>query len=153
MGALTIRPVAYSEILGAANAAELLDEYAAECSLPELGRPDPQPETYAAMERTGAFQCFGVFERGALVGFASVLVYVNPHYNKRIATVESLFLAAEHRCGAAWYRLKAALKEHAKEQGCVVLLASALVGSKLARLMFLSDPEFRHSHHVFLGEV
>lgn len=153
MGVTSVVPVAYSEILGAANAAELLAEYAAECSLPEIGAIDPQAATYAAMERTGAFQCFGVFADGALVGFASLLVYVNPHYNKPVATVESLFVAAAHRSGEAWYQLKAALKEHSRKRGSVVLLVSALVNSKLARLLFLDEDEFRLSHHVFLGRL
>jgi hypothetical protein len=149
-----IRPISYSEILGAPNAAELLREYEEECSLPEIGRIDPQAATYAAMERSGAFQCFGLFEDdGSLVGFASVLVYVNPHYNKPIATVESLFVAEAHRSGSAWFQLRGALKEYSRRRGCVALLLSAPVGSKLARLLFVEEDECRNSNHVFITRL
>lgn len=169
--AVTIRPVAYAEILGAGNARELLEEYAAECALPELGPVNPQAEIYAAIERTGAFQCFGMHLRcgqlrpeGApadgdgireevLVGFASVLVYVVPHYGKRIATVESLFVAAAHRSGRRGNKLMKAVEEHARAQGCVAVLYSAPVRSQLARLLFLLETEYRNSNHVFLKRL
>src|SRR5207302_758034 len=85
-----IRPISYTEIL---DAAALLAEYSAECSIPEIGTPNPQREMYAKMESCGLMHSFGAFEGDDLVGFATILVCVLPHYGKKIATVESLFLA------------------------------------------------------------
>lgn len=144
--------VSYAEILAAPNARELLEEYSAECSLPEIGQSDPQTEVYAAMERSGAFQCFGVYEGGGLVGFASVLMYVVPHYGRRIATVESLFLAAAHRSGRTGHGLMSALEEYARENGCVAILYSAPAGGQFERLLRLLKP-YRHSNTVFLRSL
>lgn len=148
-----IRPIRYAEILDAPNAQQLLEEYAAECALPELGAINPQREIYAAMERSGAFQCFGAHgEDGSLVGFAAPLTYVVPHYGTRIATVESLFMAAAHR-GWTGGKLMRAIEEHARGQGSAAILYSAPVGSRLARLLFRSEPEYRNSNHVFIKRL
>lgn len=149
---ISIRPIRYAEILEALNAQELLEEYAAECSLPELGPIEPQVEAYAVMERSGAFQCFGVYEDGGLVGFASALTYIVPHYGKRIATVESLFLAAAHRSGRTGNTLMSAIEEYARKQGCVVILYSAPASSQFERLLRLLKP-YRHSNTVFLRSL
>jgi hypothetical protein len=127
----------------------LLAEYAAECALPELGPAQPQADMYAVMEQSPAFQCFGVYEDGELAGFASVLTYVAPHYGKRIATVESLFIAAAQRRGRTGNELMCALEEHAAKCGCVAILYSAPAGSQLERLLQLLRP-YRHSNTVFL---
>jgi hypothetical protein len=147
-----ILPITYAEILGSPNARELLEEYSAECALPELGPTNPQAETYAAMERTGNFQCFGAYEAGSLLGFAAPLTYVVPHYGTRIATVESLFMAAAHR-GWMGGKLMRAIEEHSRAQGCAAMLYSAPVGSRLARLLFQSEPEYRNCSHVFIKRL
>lgn len=151
-GTDVIRPVQFAEILDAPNAAELLEEYSAECALPELGPTNPQRETYAAMERSGIFQCFGAYEDGALAGFAAPLVYSVPHYGVRIATVESLFTAAAHR-GWTGAKLMRAIEEHSREKGCAAILYSAPVGSQLARMLFQSEPEYRNCSHVFIKRL
>ncbi len=149
---MAIRPVAFAEILGAPNAPELLAEYAAECALPELGAIEPQAEMYAVMEESGAFQCFGVYRDGQLSGFASALVYVVPHYGKRIATVESLFVAAASRRTGAGTKLMSAIEEHARERGCVAILYSAPAASQFESLLKMLTP-YRHSNTVFLRSL
>ncbi len=105
------------------------------------------------MEESTAFRCFGAFgEDGVLVGFASVLTYVVPHYGKRIATVESLFVAAAHR-GWPGGKLMGAIEEHARAEGCLAILYSAPARSQLARLLFQSEPDYRNSHHVFIKRL
>jgi len=145
---MIIRPIAYSEILNAPNATELLAEYAAECALPEIGPIDPQADMYALMEQSRAFQCFGVYEGPELVGFASFLAYVVPHYGKRIATVESLFIARSERKGRAGNELMAAIEEYARRCGCVAILYSAPADSQFEQLLGLLRP-YRHSNTVF----
>lgn len=144
-----VRAASFAEIL---DAEELLLEYAAECALPELAPINPQREMYAAMERTGAFQCFGVFDQGVLVGFATVLTFIVPHYGKKIATAESLFLAAAHRSAGPGNRLLQTVERYAREQGCVAILYSAPAGSQFERLLRARKP-YRHSNTVFLRSL
>jgi hypothetical protein len=147
-----ILPITYAEILNSPNAPELLEEYSAECALEELGAINPKAETYAAMERTGNFQCFGAYEEHRLVGFASALVYVVPHYDKRIATVESLFVA---RVCSGWIggKLLAAIADYGRKRDCEVVLYSAPVRSRLARMLFSHEPEYRNCSHVFIQRL
>ncbi len=147
-----VRRITFAEILDAPNAPDLMEEYSAECALPELAPIDPQRDAYAAMEATGAFQCFGAFEGRALAGFAAALVYAVPHYGKRIATVESLFLAAGHRRGRAGNQLMNAVEDYAREQGCLVILYSAPAASQFERLLRVLRP-YRHSNTVFLRSL
>jgi GNAT superfamily N-acetyltransferase len=94
---------------------ELLAEYVAECSMPALGQVQPQWEMYERMQAAGMLRMFGVLVDGLMVGFASVLVSVLPHYGVKAPTVESLFVAAEHRGSGAPARLMTAVEGHARE--------------------------------------
>lgn len=144
-----IRPVPYREILDAPNAAELFAEYAAECALPELAPVCPQRELYEAMERSGALQAFGVYEHGALVGFAVVLVYTVPHYGRKLAANESIFISMRARAKGYGSLLIKQIKQYARESGCVAFQYTAPVGSRFNRLLSVRD-ECRHSNSVYL---
>ena len=147
-----IRPVRYSEILGAEGAAELLAEYSAECSIPEIGETDPQAGLYAQMENAGMMSCFGVFWCESLVGFATILVYVLPHYGRRVASVESLFVAQGHRAGGGGKDLMRAIEQEAKSAGSVAMLYSAPTGSQLERLLSLQKG-YRRTNAVFTRKL
>lgn len=134
--------IGYAEILGFP---ELLKEYEAECSIPEIGMATPNPATYAAMERSGAFQCFGAFEDGELVGFATVLLSMLPHYAKRVAIVESIFAQKGRTCGSD---LRSALKAFARDSGCDSILYSAPFGGRFERLLE-RDKGCRRTNSVF----
>jgi hypothetical protein len=137
-----IRLVRYSDILGAPNAAELIEEYGKECMV----QVNPQAEIYARMEDSGALQCFGVYDDQDLVGFASVLTAVMPHSGIRIGTVESIFVSAGKRPSGA--SLMVTLEKYAKAAGCAMLLYSARVGSRLEWILS-QRRECRHTHAVF----
>jgi len=115
--------------------AELLAEYVAECSMPALGQAQPQWEMYERMQAAGILRMFGVYVDDSMVGFASVLVSVLPHYGVRAATVESLFVAAEHRGTSAAARLMKAVEGHAREQECKVVFYGAPAGGKMEGLL------------------
>lgn len=150
--AAVIRPVSYAEILDAPNVSVLLAAYGAECSVPEIGEINPQAELYAQMEQSGIFQVFGAFDGDELVGFASVLVYLNPHYGKMLATVESLFLSPIHRTSKMGQGLMSALEEYAKGRGCEAILYSAKAGSQFEQLLSLMK-NYKRSHSVFLRQL
>lgn len=129
---LTIKPVGVGDIL---EATDLITEYTAECSIPAIGKIDPNHEIYESLERSGVFKCFGVFDGEMLVGFATILTMVFPHYGSKVATVESLFVAAASRKSVAGTELLEVLEGYAKFQGCVAILYSAPAGGRLEKLL------------------
>jgi GNAT superfamily N-acetyltransferase len=143
---LTIRPISYVDVL---DQSELLAEYAEECSIPEIGTPNPQRETYARMESYGLMHSFGMFDGVELVGFASILVFVLPHYGKQIANVESLFLRKSHRRGFAGTQFLRHIEAWAAEKKCAVVLYNARAGSRLEKLLF-SLKRYQRTNSVFL---
>lgn len=120
---LRVLPTRYSEIL----ASDLIREYAAECAIPAIGQPDPQPAMYEQMENCGLMRAFGVYRDARLVGFATPLVSVLPHYGKQVATVESMFVTASER-GLASGRLMKNVEAYAGSSGCGAILYSAPAG-------------------------
>lgn len=142
-----IRPARYSEILDAPNAQELLNEYAEECSIPEIGSTAPKTETYAMLEDSGAMHCFGVYIEEQLVGFAAVLLPILPHYSVRVATIESIFVAQEHRAQVGSVLLLV-IEQFADLQGCAAVLYTTPAGSRFDTLLSLSS-EYRHTNNVY----
>lgn len=140
-----IRPVSYATILDDPSWPTLLAEYSAECSLPELGTPNPQRDLYAILEKSGGFQAFGVYEEDKLVGFASVLIYVLPHYGKKIATTESMFV--REKFGAFGLELKQVISQYARENLCCSFIYSAPCGSRFDKLLSFCHP---HTNNVYL---
>ena len=135
MSTVSIRRVSHSEILAAPNAQQLIDEYAAECSIPDA---KPQTQMYAAMEQSGALVCFGAHVANELVGFVSMLIAVMPHHGKRVATLESLFVLSSHRDSGAGDALLSAAEQYADDaadSGCLALLYTARVGSRLEKVL------------------
>ncbi len=132
MSTPSIRRVSHSEILCADNARELIAEYAAECSIPGA---EPQADLYAALEQGGLLACFGAYIGRELVGLVSVVNTVMPHNGKRIATIESLFVAAGHRDSCAFSALTSAARQQAVDSGCTALLYTARVGSQLETIL------------------
>lgn len=146
---MVIFPVTYRQILDDPEAQILMSEYAWECSMPELGDVNPQRELYQAMEDSGGLKSFGVYKEDKLIGFATLLIYVLPHYGKKIATTESIFIAIDHRNSVAGARLLSFLEDYAKGQGCEAFLYTAPEGSRFSALLSIKD-EYRHSNNVFV---
>jgi GNAT superfamily N-acetyltransferase len=107
---------------------------------------------YEKMEQTGMFQAFGVFEHEELIGFAAVLVFVLPHYGRRIANVESIFVSPEHRTQGTGNALMNAIENYAKEKECQVISYSARTGSQFERLLSLLKP-YQRTNSVFLRSL
>ena len=113
----------------------LLKEYAAECSIPEIGEIKPSALLYASMESKGFQHCFGAFQGDMLVGFASLLTTVYPHYSVKCATLESLFVGKQYRKMGAGTDLMRFVQQFAKEAGCKAILYSAPAGGQLERVL------------------
>lgn len=117
----------------------LLKAYEEECANPLLGPTNPDRGMYEAMAKTGILACFGCFESDRMVGFATVLITVYPHYSKKVATVESLYAV---RGGSA---LKSTIKQFAKMSGCTEILYSAPIGGRFEKLLQASKSCVRTS--------
>lgn len=146
---LIVRRASYSAILDDPRAPELLDEYSRECSIPQIGKPDPQRDLYELMEKSGLMHSFAFYDDGAMIGFATLLIHVLPHYGKRIANVESLFVSKSHRDHGAGEVVKTEIEDFAKRQGCVGILYNARAGSRLERLLG-HLPQYERTNSVFL---
>lgn len=144
---MEIRRVRYSDILGAPNAQELLDAYSAECSIPEIGKTDPQPQMYEDMEKRGMLACFGAYVGGNLVGFGTLVTYIVPHYGLRNGISESLFVDRAHRKSSIGLALLAKLVDEARKAGCVSFQCTAPVGSALDRILS-AKKSFRKTNHI-----
>lgn len=144
-----IKPVSYATILDDPNWPALLAEYAAECSMPELGPPNPQRDLYELLEKSGGFQAFGVYDGNNLAGFACVLIYVLPHFGVKVATTESIFLSRSYPSPLTGMNLLNYLQEYALNNECRAFLYSAPVGSRFDRLLTLFDSH-RHTNNIYL---
>jgi GNAT superfamily N-acetyltransferase len=133
------------DILGAPNARELFDAYAADCLMPGS---KPQVEIYQSMEQACVLACFGAYAGDELVGFVTLVKSVMPHHGKRIASIESLFVEASHRAGGTGSRLLDAAREFAASSWCAALLYTARVGSELETLLSRREG-CKRSHTVF----
>lgn len=142
---IEIKPVSSSEVL---DSHELIAEYGAECSIPAIGEINPQRETYSLMERSGLLHSFMVHEDGEKIGFAMVVTPVMPHYGKRVASIESLFVAKERRSSGAGLELMRKIEEFVKDFGCAGILYSSPSGGQLERLLEASKA-YQRTNAVF----
>jgi|GEM_PF-1032468 len=150
MSAVCVFDSTASAIFDDPAGAALIDEYERECANPVLGPTQPQRKLYEALEGCGVAHCFAGEVDGVLRGFAFYLMGTPPHYgDKKCATVESLFVSSEARGGGLGGQLMEAIEKDAKANGCVAILYSAPVGSRLARLLFLSTDRYRNTNHTF----
>jgi len=156
---MTIQQVSFSAILDAPNWDELKAEYERECSIPAIGPIKPNRTIYEQLEQNGIAYCFGVFVNAGecvalrgnagkmeithelpanyppitrepvLVGFVNLLMSIYPHYSRKMATVESLFIAKAARPKISAPELMRRIEQFALDAGCVGILYSARAGS------------------------
>lgn len=146
----SVRECQVAEIFDDPACEALLAEYERECAIALIGRTGPRRDMYENLEATGLGQCFSVREDGQLVGFAFVLIAVVPHYSLSLANVESLFMTRAARSGLA---LMQAIEDYARLCECMVIIYTAPVNSRLARLLFLSSDLYTNTNHVFMRRL
>lgn len=140
-----IRKIRCADILDSPNSPELLAEYGLECEMPDYL---PQRSMYEDMEARGAFDCFGAYLSGRLIGFISIVNVIMPHNGKKMALVESLFVSPAWRDSGAGNDLLAAGKSLSRDSGCVAILYSARAGSRLETILSRS-PGCKKTHTGF----
>ena len=126
----------------------LLEEYASECEISEVGMPTMQADMYEAMDSTDRFFIVGAVNEGRLIGFVNVAVSVLPHYGKIVAATESFFVSKEFRNTGAGVKLLAKAEEIATQSGAVALLVSAPTNSSLGS-MLETKKSYRETNRIF----
>lgn len=104
------------------------------------------------MEKSGTLRTFGVFDGEHLIGFASLLLYVLPHYGKKVATTESIFITEDSRKTGAGQKLLDFIEHYAKQTGCCAVLYTAPTGSQFTQVLE-SRERYRHSNNVFIRQL
>lgn len=130
------------------SSAELFAEYERESANAMLGPCAPSLGRYEQLEACGAGQCFAAYSDGMLAGFAFVVVGPVPHHSRKLAMVESLFVASA-RSGYLGGRLMNAIESCYREAGCEDLIYHAPARSRLAVMLFLHEDEYANTGHVF----
>lgn len=148
MREITIRLCTVAELEQSSAFSALLEQYAAECCIPELGKPHARLDIYRAME-AGGMQVIGAFSDGELIGVATVISYGLPHYDaRRIAVTESLFVRPDARAGGTGTKLLHFCEDYAREIGAIAFMVSAPAGERLSWV--LPKCGYRETNQVFL---
>jgi GNAT superfamily N-acetyltransferase len=100
------------------------------------------------MENAGLLHSFMVLENGEKIGFAMVVTPVMPHYGKRVASIESLFVTKGRRSSGAGLELMRVVEKFVDQLGCVGILYSSPAGGQLERLLEASKA-YRRTNAVF----
>lgn len=136
MSEITIHTATVEEYLQADNLDALYADYAAEGSIPGLGKPNPQMDSYRQMEAAGLLHTLvAKNDQGTMVGFLSFLVSLLPHYGQVVATTESYFVDPGYRSGGLGIKLLKAAEARAQELGAVGMFVSAPAGGRLSKIM------------------
>jgi N-acetylglutamate synthase-like GNAT family acetyltransferase len=114
-----------------------------------MGGIDPNLDVYAKLEDSGSLETFAAYIGNDMAGFATVMTYEVPHYSKKVATTESLFVSKKHRHSPAGIVLMNYIEKHARKSGCWVFFYSATKGSQLDKLLTFRKAA-RHSNNVYL---
>ena len=129
----------------------LLQEYADQSSNPELPSANPKQELYLGMEEAGFLHVIAAFLGNELIGFATVVVAVLPHYGVPVATMESIFVRDRHRRSGAGIKLVREAEALARDEGAKGLLVTAPAGGRLSRVM--PKIGYRETNTVFFRAV
>ena len=145
-----VRRCTVDELESAPNFAAVLAEYEAESAAPEVGPVNAQMDVYRALEAADKFYLIASFDTdGNIAGFIAILAVVVPHYGVLTTTVESFFVAKEHRCTGLGLSLLNEAERLATTLGSKAMLVSAPVNGALDRVM-TKRKSYRHGNNAYL---
>jgi N-acetylglutamate synthase-like GNAT family acetyltransferase len=147
MEPVTVRQCCAYELEQAPEFGALVDEYALEACRADLGAIGVQVDQYKLLESHGLMRFLSAWRGQELVGFATVVATIAPHYGKKVATTETLFLSESARDGGAGLDLLKLAEQTASEMGAVGFFVSAPVGGALSKI--LPRVGFKHTNEVF----
>jgi GNAT superfamily N-acetyltransferase len=133
---IDVKRISTHEFFNRPETGAMLAEYAKESRIPGMPAPAPNAAQYHNLNASGLLHVLGAFTPdGTRVGFLTLLVYLNPHYSRVLAVLESIFVVSEHRSGGAGSRLLLAAQDMAEQDGAIGLLVSAPASSRLEQVM------------------
>lgn len=113
----------------------LINGYAEESVIPELGKANPQLGMYRKLESAGVLTVIAAYREEILQGFIAFVVLPSPHQGATIATVQSFYVHPEYRKQGAGLKLLREAERIAKEKGAIGVFVSAPLGGKLASVL------------------
>lgn len=147
MESVSIRQCCASDLEQAPEFGALVDEYALEAARADLGGIRVQVGQYKQLEAIGMMRFVAAWRGAELVGFATVMVAIVPHYGKPVATTETLFVSSGARAGGAGLAMLKEVELIAKDMGAEGVFVSAPAGGVLSKV--LPRTGFRHTNEVF----
>lgn len=130
----------------------LVKEYLAESSVKELGEYNVTVDMYIPLHNSGKFFVWGAFIEDELIGFVNVISLAMPHHGKLISTIESIFVAKQHRNTGAGVKFMRIVDEHAKNIGAVGVVYNAPIHGSLVEYLENSD-KFVETSRVFFKRI
>lgn len=143
-----IEDIRAHDLLSDPVGSKLVERYRDECAKPPFAESTPDPEAYEAMESFGNYRLAWMKKDGKPIGFVGVLVCKVPHFSMVCASIESLYLAPEHRKGFNGLRLLQWAKKVARQAGAVGITMTAVEGTRLEQLAMRLGK--KTSHNFFL---
>lgn len=148
MNQIIVKKCSVYDIENAPNVVGLLDEYSHECAIEGLPVPTANWPLYTKLEINGALQFLSATSNGWLIGLATVISTIVPHYAAITSVMESLFVLPEYRKTGAGLKLMRLAEKHAKEMGATGLLISAPFYGSLVNLLE-KDNNYKETNRVF----
>lgn len=126
---------------------EMIDEYA-ELAIKQMPKPLYKKEDYQRMEDAGVLTGWGAIQDGRVVGFASCIHSVIPHYGVGVVIVESLFVGKEARRRSFGIQLLNVCEWHAKSLQARAVFVSCPAGSAFRKLLKRRNYSFETETYV-----
>ena len=134
---MKIKNIHIKELLDSEEAPELFKLYSDEAQSSTVSTPfNPNYEMYLQLEDMGILDaCIILTEDNKIVGFATMLTTVMPHYSATASTIESIFIMKEYRGNNNFKNLLNRLIDTAKTKNSVNLFVSTPVVSSADKVM------------------
>jgi len=113
---------------------EMIAEYATH-AIKKMPTPLYRKEAYLPLEEKGILAVWCAMYGGYVVGFASCLLSMIPHYGCGIAIAESLFVRESVRMAGFGIRLIEAVENHGREAGMPAVFFSCPIGSEFKKVL------------------
>lgn len=145
---IEIKQVTFDQLYNDISFPPLLEEYGIESKIDGLPPVKARVEWYQHYEKLGVIYIVAAYLDSKLIGLASVLSPIMPHYSAVVSVCESLFVMKEFRKTGAGLKIIKACEEHAKKSGSGGLMISSKLGSSLAELLSNSKG-YKETNRVF----
>lgn len=125
---MMVERISVEELYSLPGFEDMIAEYATH-AIKKMPRPLYRKEDYLRLEAAGVLTVWCAMYGGLVVGFASCLISMIPHYGCGIAIAESLFVRESLRNAGFGIRLIRAVEDHGRQAGVPAVFFSCPIGS------------------------